>query len=97
MRAHKGGREGIREAKSMAGLHKPPHPFHGCSAIESDESSVPSKHPKTFLEALHLSVWGGRRYVMLVQLEADRMTEWAECMEQLCLRTLESNQGRSST
>jgi len=48
------------------------------------------------LEALHLSVWGGRRYAMLVQLEADRMREWAECMEQLCLRTLESNQGRST-
>jgi len=40
------------------------------------------------LEALHLSVWGGRRYAMLVQLEADRMHAWAGCMEQLCLRSL---------
>ena len=40
------------------------------------------------MEALHLSVWGGRRYAMLVQLEADRVREWASCVELLWLDRL---------
>ena len=51
-------------------------------------TDLPVRPSAATLEALHLSVWGGRRYAMLVQLEADRMTDWAICMEQLCLLTL---------
>lgn len=51
-------------------------------------TDLPVRPSAATLEALHLSVWGGRRYAMLVQLEADRMHAWAGCMEQLCLRSL---------
>jgi len=49
---------------------------------------LPVRPSPATLEALHLSVWGGRRYAMLVQLEADRMQAWAASMEHLCLHTL---------
>lgn len=51
-------------------------------------TDLPVRPSAATLEALHLSVWGGRRYAMLVQLEADRMSDWANCMEQLCLDRL---------
>lgn len=56
-------------------------------------TDLPVKPDAATLEALHLSVWGGRRYAMLVQLEPARMEDWAGCMEQLCLRTLEGPSG----
>ncbi|HCG38953.1 MAG TPA: TetR/AcrR family transcriptional regulator [Pseudomonas sp.] len=49
---------------------------------------LPVRPSAATLEALHLSVWGGRRYAMLVQLEAERMQAWAASMEHLCLHTL---------
>ncbi|WP_242504681.1 TetR/AcrR family transcriptional regulator [Pseudomonas songnenensis] len=51
-------------------------------------TDLPVRPSPATLEALHLSVWGGRRYAMLVQLEADRMQAWAASMEHLCLLTL---------
>ena len=51
-------------------------------------TDLPLRPQPTTLEALHLSVWGGRRYAMLVQLEPERMEEWAGSMEQLCLQAL---------
>lgn len=56
-------------------------------------TDLPVKPDAATLEALHLSVWGGRRYAMLVQFEPARMEGWAGCMEQLCLRTLEGPSG----
>lgn len=38
--------------------------------------------------ALHLAVWGGRRYAALVQLEPDAVRRWADEMERLCLASL---------
>ena len=35
-------------------------------------------------QALHLSAWGGRRYVLLLQLDAAAMRQWADGVEQLC-------------
>jgi len=51
-------------------------------------TDLPVRPSSATLEALHLAVWGGRRYAMLVQLEANRMSDWAICMEQLCLDRL---------
>ncbi|AHL76272.1 TetR family transcriptional regulator [Stutzerimonas stutzeri] len=51
-------------------------------------TDLPVRPTAATLEALHLSVWGGRRYAMLVQLEADRMQAWAATMEHLCLHSL---------
>lgn len=35
-------------------------------------------------EALHLSAWGGRRYVLLLQLDPPEMRQWADGVEQMC-------------
>lgn len=44
------------------------------------------------VEALHLAVWGGRRYGLLVRLEEARMKGWAYAMERLCLALIERDQ-----
>lgn len=36
------------------------------------------------IEALHLAVWGGLRYGLLVQLDSARMERWAQQMEHIC-------------
>lgn len=45
--------------------------------------------PDQVVEALHLAVWGGRRYALLVRLDDARLESWAEAMEQLCLTQIE--------
>lgn len=35
-------------------------------------------------QALHLSAWGARRYVLLLQLDPAAMRQWADGVEQLC-------------
>ncbi|MEK1908455.1 MAG: TetR/AcrR family transcriptional regulator, partial [Pseudomonas sp.] len=42
---------------------------------------LPATPSPATVEALHLAVWGGRRYALLVQLDAPRMQRWAEQME----------------
>ncbi|MFW5824214.1 MAG: TetR/AcrR family transcriptional regulator [Marinobacter sp.] len=37
------------------------------------------------IEALHLAVWGGRRYALQVELDEARCRAWASAMERLCL------------
>jgi len=37
------------------------------------------------VQALHLALWGGRRYALLLQLDAQQMREWAAEMERLCV------------
>jgi len=46
------------------------------------------KPPDATLEALHLAVWGGRRYAMLVQLDADAKQRWARQMEIFCQQSI---------
>lgn len=41
------------------------------------------------VDALHLAVWGGRRYAMLIQLDEAALRGWAEQMEMLCRKMLE--------
>jgi hypothetical protein len=40
------------------------------------------------VEALHLAIWGGRRYALQVGLDQIRMESWAEEMEHLCIRAM---------
>ncbi len=51
-------------------------------------TDLPAKPSAQTLEALHLAVWGGRRYAMLVRLEPERMSVWAEEMERFCALAL---------
>ena len=48
-------------------------------------SDLPEQPSATTLQALHLAVWGGRRYVLLVQLDSAQMQQWAAEMERLCV------------
>lgn len=47
------------------------------------------------VEALHLAVWGGRRYALLVRLDDARIKGWAVAMEQLCLTQIEHDPDRA--
>ncbi len=47
-------------------------------------TDLPTMPSPATIEALHLAVWGGRRYALLVQLEPVRMQHWAEQMERFC-------------
>lgn len=53
-------------------------------------ADLPVQPSAETLEALHLAVWGGRRYAMLVQVEADRMAAWAGEMERFCALAIAS-------
>lgn len=53
-------------------------------------TDLPQRPSRTTVRALHLAVWGGRRYAMLLQLNPAQMTVWAIEMERLCLATVTS-------
>lgn len=55
--------------------------FDACTDLPHQPS------PET-VRALHLAVWGGRRYAMLVRLDDAQMRRWAAEMERLCHLTL---------
>ena len=50
------------------------------------DASTDLPHPLApgLAQALHLSAWGGRRYVLLLQLDPAAMRQWADGVEQLC-------------
>lgn len=47
-------------------------------------TDLPQRPSPATVQALHLAVWGGRRYAMLVQLDEAQMQQWAAEMERLC-------------
>ena len=49
---------------------------------------LPRRPAPATVEALHLAVWGGRRYAMLVRLDDAAMQRWAAEMERLCVAAL---------
>lgn len=48
-------------------------------------TDLPHRPPPATVLALHLAVWGGRRYAMLVQLDDAQTRQWAAEMERLCV------------
>lgn len=53
-------------------------------------ADLPQPPDESLIEALHLAVWGGRRYALQLRLDEQRMQAWAEQMEALCLARLGS-------
>lgn len=53
-------------------------------------TDLPLQPNDNLIEALHLGVWGGRRYAMQLHLDEASMRHWAEEMELLCVARLES-------
>lgn len=51
-------------------------------------ADLPRQPDPATLQALHLAVWGGRRYALLLELDEARAREWAAEMERLCLAAL---------
>ncbi len=49
---------------------------------------LPVKPDDHLIEALHLAVWGGRRYAMQLRLDAAQLRQWAAEMETMCLARL---------
>jgi Transcriptional regulator len=47
-------------------------------------TDLPRKPDPATIEALHLAVWGGRRYAMRVRLDEAHMRRWAAELERLC-------------
>lgn len=54
-------------------------------------TDLPEPPPPSRVEALHLAVWGGRRYAMLVQLDEPQLRQWAQEMEHMCLAALQTH------
>lgn len=57
--------------------------FEACADLER-------KPDQPLIEALHLAVWGGRRYAMQLHLDEQRMSQWAVEMERLCQARLQA-------
>lgn len=53
---------------------------------------LPHPPSQQAIETLHLSVWGGRRYAIVVGLTPDETLSWAQGLEQQCFAYLESGQ-----
>ena len=51
-------------------------------------TDLPARPSTATVEALHLAVWGGRRYAMLVRLDDAALRRWADEMERLCAAAL---------
>lgn len=51
-------------------------------------SDLPGTPSAACIEALHLMVWGARRYALLAQLPAERLAALVAEQEQVCLRVL---------
>lgn len=60
-------------------------------------TDLPHKPPEETVEALHLAVWGGRRYALLVRLDDDRMSQWAADMTTLVTSTLAGSPAASKS
>ena len=46
-------------------------------------------------QALHLSAWGARRYVLLLQLDPVQMHHWADGVEQLCCAAIRQHMAQA--
>ena len=56
-------------------------------------TDLPHRPSADTVRALHLAVWGGRRYAMVVGLDAEQMRQWAGEMERLVCAAVASSAG----
>lgn len=59
------------------------HVFDACT-------DLPCRPSAESVRALHLAVWGGRRYALLLRMDEVEMSRWAAEMENLCLCAVRS-------
>jgi AcrR family transcriptional regulator len=53
-------------------------------------TDLPQRPSAETIQAMHLAVWGGRRYGLLIGLSEKENTEWARQMERMCLALLKA-------
>ena len=53
-------------------------------------TDLPQRPSAEAIQAMHLAVWGGRRYGLLIGLSETESVEWARQMERLCLALVET-------
>ncbi|MES2259933.1 MAG: TetR/AcrR family transcriptional regulator [Pseudomonadota bacterium] len=63
--------------------------WHCVFAACTDLAAPP---PAALAEALHLSVWGARRYGLLIALDAEQMRQWAGQAERICIAAIAASQ-----
>ena len=54
-------------------------------------TDLPLRPSADAIQAMHLAVWGGRRYGLLIGLSEAESLEWARQMERLCLALLNAD------
>jgi len=54
-------------------------------------TDLPRRPPAAAIQAMHLAVWGGRRYGLLIGLNETEAAAWAEEMAQLCLLRMKAD------
>ena len=53
-------------------------------------TDLPRRPSAQAIQAMHLAIWGGRRYGLLIGLSEKESTEWAHQMERMCLALLKA-------
>jgi AcrR family transcriptional regulator len=53
-------------------------------------TDLPQRPSANAIQALHLAVWGGRRYGLLIGLSEGESLQWARQMDRLCLASLKA-------
>lgn len=53
-------------------------------------TDLPQRPSADAIQAMHMAVWGGRRYGLLIGLSEAESLEWARQMERLCLALLDA-------
>lgn len=56
-------------------------------------TDIPRRPSDASIDALHLAVWGGRRYMMLLQLDDQKVEQWAQEMERLSVLMINAQTG----
>jgi hypothetical protein len=55
-----------------------------------DACELPQRPSAEAIQAMHMAVWGGRRYGLLIGLGDTERIEWARQMEKLCLASIKT-------
>jgi len=79
---------GIAEGKHHRRVHK--ELLAAWTRVFDACTDLPHRPPADAIQAMHLAVWGGRRYGLLIGLSEKENAEWARQMEGMCLALLKA-------
>lgn len=82
---------GIAEAKHHSRVHE--ELLAAWQRVLAACTDLPAPADAATVEALHLAVWGGRRYALLLQLDEAQARAWAQEMQRLCTQAFAHRHG----